>query len=214
MTETISLELNTSAPIMLRSFPNGGWTVVHIQPGSGYEPREVGAFGSPSQMLEALHRALVGEDERAEPAPQTDEHLVTNIVLDDWRKGRQTIIADANREAVPLYDPRKVKAERLTTSDFIRLADDIDQINNIDKNIRNIGGLMDRFVGEWGHKVRVIIGESYLRQFRNDHLGKVVASAIIQALIDERESIAAEVEGHAAVPPAPWPFTAEGEADA
>lgn len=214
MTETLSLELNASVPIILRSYPNGGWTVVQTQPGSGFEASEVGAFGSPAQMLEALHRALVGEVERAEPVPQPGEHLVKNIVLNDWRKGRQTIVDAAQRETVRIHDPRKVKAEPLTGVEIKRLALDVDRINGIDETIKNICSGMDHCADDWGMRARNIIGASVLHQFRNAHLGKVIASAIIQALVDERESIAAEVEGHAAVPPAPWPFTEEGSADA
>ncbi len=44
----------TAAPLMLKMFPNGGWIVSQGSPEPGMMGKELGAFSSAQEMLDAL----------------------------------------------------------------------------------------------------------------------------------------------------------------
>lgn len=106
-----------------------------------------------------------------------------------------------------------MKRDPMTATELRQAARDLDRIKDLDENVANIMSLSDVKLKNLGSAVRESIGRLKLTRMVDDRIGHVTAMALVGALLDERESIAAELVNRVVVPSPPMLPPREAKAD-
>ena len=92
---------------------------------------------------------------------------------------------------------------KMTPNEIHRLSGSLDRIKRLDETIDSIAGRIEDDCDKWGEGVRNVFGRNRMDKWRNNFLGQVVATAIINELLKERDEMAGDLDGVVEPPPRP-----------